>query len=237
MLTVLTWWWSTPGYRTTFTAEHVNTLARMVKRHYQCNHRFIVVTSEDTTGLDPHILVVPDTRDYATVSNPSRQGYPSCYRRLRMFKPDAAKYFGERFVSLDLDCVVTGDLAALWDRSEDFVVWGYTNRVNPYNMSMVLMNAGSRPQVWKKFDPNVSPQRALASGFFGSDQAWLSYILGPGEVRWSRADGVYSFVNDLRPQPGAPLPANSKVVFFHGHADPWMSEVQTNHPWVAEHYQ
>lgn len=237
VLSVVTWWWYQPGYRSIFKVEQVNTLYRMVKRHYRLAHRFIVVTNCDTNGLDPGIEVVPDRMDFADLPNGSRPGYPSCYRRLRMFERNAGETFGNRFVSLDMDCVMVGDLQPLWHRPEDFVAWGATNKGNPYNMSMVLMTAGARPQVWEKFDPVWSPARAKTAGFFGSDQAWLCYALGPEEARWGREDGVYSFANDFRHQPGQPLPANARVVFFHGHADPWMPQVQANHSWVKQHYR
>lgn len=233
----MTWWWFQPGYRSVFTVAQVNTLASMVKRHYSDPHRFIVVTNQSTSGLDKGIEVVADRMDYADLPNGSRPGYPSCYRRLRMFERDAKDVFGERFVSLDMDCVMAQDLRPLWNRSEEFVAWGATNKGNPYNMSMVLMTAGARPQVWEKFDPVWSPTHARTAGFFGSDQAWLCYVLGPGEARWGREDGVYSFANDFRHQPHRPLPQNARVVFFHGHADPWMPQVQQSHPWVSQHYR
>lgn len=237
-LTIVTWWWRTPGYRSEFRVEHVNILRRMVARHYPDPHRFLLVTNQDTYGLDGGIVVVPDREDFVDLPNLSRPGYPSCYRRLRLFDPvEAHSLFGARYVSLDLDMVITGDLRPLWNRSEDFVCWGGSNRSNPYNMSMMLMTAGARPLVWRNFDPERSPKLAKDAGFFGSDQAWLCYALGPDEARWSHADGVYSFANDLRHMPGAALPKGVRVVVFHGHADPWMDEVKRSHPWVQQHYR
>lgn len=234
-LTVICWRWEPPcGYRSSFGPETVNTLRRMVARHYPAPHRFVCVT-DVADGIDLSVEIVPAWNDFAQIPSPHGGTNPSCYRRLRAFAPDVGAVFGPRFVSLDLDCVITGDLRPLWDRPEDFVIWGDTNPTTAYNGSMMLMTAGARPQVWTRFDPATSPHQAKASGCFGSDQGWISYCLGPGERKWTRDDGVYSFRNDIAA--ARTLPANARIVFFHGRHDPWNSYVQTNYAWVREHYQ
>ena len=230
--TVVCWKWAPkPGYRSTFPPETVNTLRAMVSRHFPHPHRFVCVT-DDPTGIDCETL--PLWEDFAHLPSPHGGNNPSCYRRLRMFHPDAAQWFGERFVSLDLDCVITGDLTPVWEREEDIVLYGDTNPRTHYNGSMLLLTAGSRPQVWTEFDPKSSPMIAKCKGFFGSDQAWLSYILGGQEAKWTRKDGVYSFRNELAHQ--RTLPEDAKVVVFHGHTDPWMPFARANYPWVKQHY-
>jgi hypothetical protein len=234
MLSVVCWKWMGPrGYRSTFGPQTVNVLRRMVARHYPHPHRFVCVT-DDATGLDPDVLVVPDRRDFADLPSPHGGANPSCYRRLRAFAPDAARTFGERFVSLDLDCVITGDLTPLWHRAEAFVVVGDTNPKTAYNGSMFLLTAGARAQVWTSFDPRTSPRRAMAAGNFGSDQAWISYCLGRGEATWTRRDGVYSYRNEIAPR-GNALPANARIVLFHGIHDPWDRQTRQL-AWVREAY-
>jgi hypothetical protein len=233
-LTVVTWKWAPkPGYRSTFGPATVNVLRRMVARHYPAPHRFVCVT-DDATGIDPDIEIVPDWKDFADLPAPTGARNPSCYRRLRMYAPDIAAVFGPRFVSLDLDLVITADLTPVFDRPEDFVIWGDTNPRTFYNGSMVLMTAGARPHVWTSFDPVTSPRQARAVGHFGSDQGWISYCLGPHEVRWTKGDGVYSFHNHL--QHAQRLPPDARVVVFHGHRDPWQRQVQQRYPWIATHY-
>lgn len=234
-LTVVTWKWNPPaGYRSIFGPETVNTLKRMVARQYPHPHRFLCVT-DDAVGLDPDIQVIPAWNDFADVPSPHHGKNPSCYRRLRAFAPDIGEIFGPRFVSLDLDCVVTGSLEPLWDRPEDFVIYGDTNPRTLYNGSMVLMTAGARRKVWDSFDPTSSPHVAHAAGNFGSDQAWISHCLGRGEAHWTRTDGVYSYRNDLMRTDGK-LPANARMVIFHGPTDPWGAEAQ-GLKWVREHYR
>lgn len=229
-LTVICWKWQGPtDYRSSFGAESVNVLRRMVRRHYARPHRFCCVTNQPE-GLDAGIEVIPDRADFANVPSPHGGKNPSCYRRLRMFAPDAAETFGPRLVSLDLDCVIVRDMSPVWDRSEDFVIWGDTNPKTLYNGSMVMLTAGARPKVWTEFDPMVSPKKAQASGNFGSDQAWISYCLGKGEAKWTRADGVYSYRNEIMHH-GGRLPVDARIVMFHGVVDPWSPAAQRL-PWV-----
>ncbi len=221
------------GYRSTFGSEAVNALRRMVAQHYQRPHRFICVT-DDPKGITAGIEIVPLWDDFANIPNPHGRHNPSCYRRLKAFAPEIAAVLGERFVWMDLDTVVVGDLAPLFDRPEDFVIWGETDPRSFYNGSMVLMTAGARRQVWDDFDPKQSPMVAKRAGRFGSDQGWISYRLGPHEATWGRDDGVYSYRVHIAPN-GNRLPENARVVMFHGKEDPWGRRAQQV-PWVREHW-
>lgn len=226
-LSVVCWKWRPPmaNYRSTFTAETVNTLKRMIDRHYTDPHRFICVT-DDAAGLDETIAVVPIWNDYADLPHPHSHTHPSCYRRLKAFAPEMREIFGPRFVSIDLDCVIVGDLRPLWNRREEFVGWGGTTSPrHAYNGSMFLLTAGSRPRVWREFNPRCSPAMAKAAGFYGSDQAWMSYALGANEPRWTTADGVYSYRIHVAPHRGE-LPPNATIVFFNGKQDPWSPDVR-----------
>lgn len=230
-LSIVTWKWSTPNYRSKFTAEHVNALHRMVARHYANPFRFLCVTN-DAAGIGPSVQVIPDTEDFKDVRSPHGASAPACFRRLRMFHPDIAQWFSGRFVSLDLDCVITGDMRPVWDRAEDYVGWSDPLRPTQYCGSMTLLSAGARSKVWSEFDPEHSPRAARAAGCMGSDQGWVSHCLGIGEATWGRQDGVYSYRWDLK---GGPLPANARVVFFTGVVDPWASAAQQL-PWVRENW-
>lgn len=233
---VVTWKWRpAANYRSSYGPETVNTLAAQVRRHYPHPHRFVCVT-DDATGIDSRVEIVPDWADFADVPSPHGGRNPSCYRRLRAFHPEIGSVLGGRFVSLDLDTVITGDLTPLWDRDEDFVIWGDTGPKSFYNGSMFLLTAGARPRVWSDFDPQQSPRVAMQAGCYGSDQGWLSYCLGKGEARWTAADGVRSFRNDILPRGGA-LPEGTRIVFFHGHHDPWSCHIKAAQDWIREHYR
>lgn len=232
--TVVCWRWAPmPGYRSTFSPDTVNVLRRQVARHYPYPHRFLCVT-DDPVGLDPEVEVIPAWNDFADLPSPSGGKNPSCYRRLRMFHRDIYRVFGERFVSLDLDMVITGDLTPVWDRPEDIVLAGDTNPKTYFNGSMILMSAGARPEVWDDFDPVESPKASKAAGHFGSDQAWISTRLGPNEAKWTKADGVYSYRNDIE-RTGNRLPSDARVVICHGRNDPWTEPLKSL-SWVKECY-
>lgn len=234
MLSIVTFKWKpAPTYRSQYSAEVVNVLAAMVRRRYRDPHEFVCIT-DDPRGLDARIRVVPLWDDFAHLPAPQGSKNPSCYRRLKLFSGYMATLIGPRFIALDLDIVLTGDVTALWNRSEDFVMVGETNPKTPYNGSMILLTAGARLKVWETFDPQRSPQLAKQAGFYGSDQGWISYCLGKGEATWTRKDGVYCYRNHLIGE--RDLPANARVILFNGKIDPWASCV--NHlPWIQAHYR
>lgn len=235
MLTVVTWLWAPPrGYRSAFGPEHVNVLQRMVARHYPHPHRFVCVTDR-TKGLAAAVEVIAPWNDFADLPSPHGGHNPSCYRRLRSFHPEIGTTLGARHVSLDLDTVIVGDLSPLWDGPEAFKIWKEQDPRSFYNGSMWRIDAGARPQVWTRFNPQTSPAEAKAAGRFGSDQGWISHVLGRGEATWSTADGVYSYNCDLRKHNGR-LPADARIVMFHGGTDPWSPAAQKL-DWVRRCYQ
>ena len=231
---VVTWKWEPPrGYRSKYGAEQVNALFRGVRRHYPRPFRAICITDQ-SQGIDPSIEVIPAWNDFAELPPPQGMKNPSCYRRLRLFHPDIGQILGNRIVSVDLDMLFTGSLIPVWERCEDVVFVGDTNRNTHYNGSMVLLKAGTRAKVWTEFNPQKSPKMAVRSGAFGSDQAWISYCLGPGEATWTKKDGVYSFRNHIATNKHL-LPSDARVVSFHGQFDPWHPKLSSV-PWVQEHY-
>lgn len=249
MLDVVTFKWSTPGYRSEFTGEHVNTLASMVRRNYHKPVRVTCVT-DDPTGIDARVRVLPLWDDHAQLKSPHGGNNPACYRRLKLWSPEARDLIGERILCIDLDMVLTGDVTPLWDRPEDVVLWkDNLNPTTPYNGAMQLIRAGSRPRVWEDFNPATSPALARKAGFFGSDQAWLCYALGPGEARWGTEHGAYSWRVHIRQTPNGQahipytpgrdcakaLPDGAKCVNFHGVDSPWTLAPHVG--WIAEHYK
>lgn len=241
MIRVVTFLWRDEGYRFNhlfrYGADHVNRWASMVRRNLDMDHELVCVT-DDSTGIDPSIRIVPLWDDLREMGG--------CYTRLRAFAPDMREIIGPRFVWMDLDCVVTGDLTPLFDRDEDFVAWRGLRGSAPYCGSMVMMTAGARKEVWETFDPVSSPKRGKALGYIGTDQAWISACL-PGEATWGREDGVWNARRLTRGRglPGRAkrlglsmgLPENARVVFFTGPYDPSQSATQAAHPWIAEYWR
>lgn len=230
MITVLTWFWRQEKSRANYTAAHVNIWADMVRRNLTMPHRIACVT-DIPEGIDPSIEIIAPPGDFLTITNPRwTNGRPQCYRRLSMFRRDAAKIFGKRFVCMDLDCVVGGPLDPLFDRPEDLVLFKGTLRNRPYNGSMMLIRAGCRPEVFEDF----TQEAALESGrlFCGSDQAWLAHKLGWDEATWSEADGVHWYSPRYRSARRVEAP---RLLFFPGSLKPW--NVTAFHPFTREHYR
>lgn len=252
MITVVTWlWMDDKTYQKKYAERHVNTLFRMIKRHYRQPFRFICIA--DPYGLEPEVfdngvelLIRPNP--VPQLKNPYGEGTPTCYRRLELFGQDltdllttrwkAYRAFepDERIISMDLDVVVTGDLTPIFERPEDFTIWRSFARQTQYNGSLWSMKPHARPKVWTEFikDPERARERARGAGYYGSDQAWMNYILGPKERCYGEHDGIYSFRRHLKK---SPLPSDAKIVFFEGLYAPWDPEVQEKHPWIKEHYQ
>lgn len=236
MLSVVCWKWTPKtNYRSKFAAEHVNTLASMVARHFHEPYEMVCVT-DNWKGIDSSVRIVPLWRDFERIDSPHGGGNPSCYRRLKAFDSAMAHVLGKRFVSVDLDVVITGDVTPLWTRKEDFVIWGDQLKGTPYNGSMWLMTAGARHRVYAEFDPETSPETTLRAKLLGSDQAWISHILGPGEATWTANDGVYAYRTHVR-RNKYQLIDDARIVFFQGNIDPWSEFAKKYSPWVREHYR
>ena len=86
MLTVVTWLWSQPGFRTRYTPEIVLEMRDMVKRFYKKPHRFVCVTDQRIDGVETVRL---KGGCFQNLRIPTWENGPSCYRRLIAFKKDA----------------------------------------------------------------------------------------------------------------------------------------------------
>ncbi len=225
MLTVLCWLWTQDGGRTSYGAEHVNIWAAMVTRHLSIPHRLACVTAHPE-GIRPDVRIIPPPGDFEDVELPTWAGpLPQCLRRIALFRPDAAEIFGDRFVSMDIDCVVADSLDPLFDRPEDIVLYRGTNFNRPYNGSMLMMTAGARPRVYTE----CTPERLVEAGrrYLGSDQAWFSHALGSGESTWGSEHGVAWF--------GSQYNRGKRLMFFPGKPKPW--DLVGWDGWVTEHYR
>ena len=233
---VVVWKWKKPGYRSTFDGQSVNVMRNMVARHYPEPHRFICIT-DDPSGIDDGIEIVPIWDDFKDIPNPTWSWAPSCYRRLRAFAPEFEEIAGKRFVSIDLDCVITGDLRPLWNRPEDFVMYASNHANYHLNGSMFMMNSGARREVWERFDPDTSPKAANAAGNNGSDQGWIQYVLGRNQPRWTNEDGIFAYLKDCQRLNRGNLPKGARLVVFHGKENPWDKAAQMVSPWIRDHYR
>jgi hypothetical protein len=91
--------------------------------------------------------------------------------------------------------------------------------------------------MWDNFRPDKSPREALAAGFFGSDQGYISHQLAysPQASGWTDVEGVLSYPNYVRPM--RVLPKHSRIVFFHGKRKPWDPVTQRESPWIKKYWR
>ena len=231
MVDIICWKWEPlPGYRTYFKAEHVNALYSMIRRNTTLPFRFSCIT-DDPERIRDEVRIIPLWEDLADVKNPNKKLSPSCYRRLKVFSPEIGNQIGKKILSIDLDCVITGNIDSILSRKEDFVCMRGTAKNTYYNGGLWLLKAGTKPQVWDTFDPKTSPSLTRSKGIIGSDQGWISFVLGENEAKFMPEDGVYCYRSDILPNKGE-LPDNAKIVLFSGKIDPWDTDIE----WVREHY-
>lgn len=164
-----------------------------------------------------------------TYTYPLYRDLGGCYRRLIQFKHQIA----DRWMMLDLDCVITGDLVPLVRELEqyDFAMnrYCFTNARRQYYNGALQWHTGARPEVWDKFlgEPNAEAIERDPE-LVGTDQAWISHVLGPNEKTVDTRNGVYDASQIKRK-----LPDDARIVFFHGARDP----SQCKFPWVKEFYR
>ncbi len=252
MISIVCWKWKPEDgtkhqeKRERFSARHVNILRNMLERNLTIPHKFICVT-DDWKGLHSSVFVVNIDwafRDYAYLGG--------CYRRLKAFGTHGRKMFGDRFISLDLDCVIAGNIDHIIGFQDDFRIWqdGY-RRFTPYCGSLWGMKAETRSHVWDRFhsDPVASIRRANI--YQGTDQAHISACLYPNEAVWTKEkDGIYNFNTQVRRCPNriykrgsdtimehlrsGELPKDARIVFFNGKYDPSQEQLWKHHEWIGD---
>lgn len=232
-LTVATWLW---GHR--FTVAHVNILYRMVTRHLHVPFRFLLLTDFMREGLDEGIE--------QQIWQPMVSW--GCWRRLRAFAPGMERIFGPRYFAIDLDVVITSDITPLVEADHEFAIYGNENPDWPnhlYSGTAWLLDTGRRAEVWERLKHEITRHPFLGDyhrvrdflrerGLNGTDSAWISYVLGPGEVTWGPEDGVYSYYLNVEGRPGPP--EDCRIVVLHGRTyDPMALTGEV--PWIKEHYR
>jgi len=242
-LTILTWLWHQEVSRFHYTAAHVNTWAKAIRANTTLDIELACVT-DIPKGIDSSIKIIPLPKefDFKVAQWRIDRGLPQCFRRISMFRPDAADVFGERFASVDLDMVVFGNLDHIFNCKDDFRMLRGGSNKRPYNGSLLIMTAGSRPQVYNNFTPQAA-KKACAK-FVGSDQAWISDCLGWGEKVFNRQDdGIYFLSRGVFKR--LKLSDDIKLAFFPGEPKFFMngtfhravkSEVDKLNAWFGEDY-
>ena len=224
-LTVLCWLWR--GWRPVYDVSHVNALARMLRAHLSLPYRLVCITDQ------PAGITECATFPFWGSVDVTQRKPQNCYSRLRLFDPAVGRVFGDRLLSIDLDCVLLGDLAPLLTDHDFRAVRGISA---PLNGSMYLLRAGTHSWVWTSWDASRSPAVIAAAQhngrrLGGSDQAWMSLQV-PRAATWGPEHGVLQF-SELA---AASSLQDARAVFFAGRIKPWSPECRQRLPHLYDSY-
>lgn len=234
MLTVVTWKWKSKA-GPIFGPEYVNRMRAMLERNLHIPHRMLCMT-DDTHAIDRRVECVPLPTEFANTFR--------CRRRMWQYSKDRLPLFGPRFLSIDLDLVLTGDITPLIDRPEPIVMLriGYANVLSG---SFILCDTGALHGAYDRYrrEPDAFAQ---ATGLKNaSDQAFINLHVKSTRTpvaEWKESDGFVVYfgvgyeqfahhgVGPLRPH----LPVGTKVVVL-GSDDKLVMDAGT-FPWVTEHW-
>ena len=222
MIAIVTWLWGGK-----YAPVYVHRLARGLSLYLHQPYRFIVMTDR------PQDLPEYECR---SILDPDLLRLKGCFARLRMFDPKwqaQLDMFGERIVCIDLDTVITGQLDALFNRAEPFVILQGANASNPcpYTACLFMLRAGMHAEVWEDF--SLEAVQTIRRYEFPDDQGWLWHKI-PKAAGWNvgKESGIWSFrkrgwpANDV-------LPQGTRMVAFPGARDPSQF---TQLPWIKDNW-
>ena len=137
MITVVCWKWKKDDYRSKFESWHVDVLRDMVRRNTSVPHRFVCITDDASGIFDPSVEIIPLWANPAP--NYGSHMRPNCFVRLPAFSSEMKSLLGEKFIWLDLDTVITGNIDHILSDEADFKIWKVDGETMPCNGSMVMM--------------------------------------------------------------------------------------------------
>lgn len=246
MYTIICWKWDNglhPKKDIIFSAEHINILYAMLKRSVKVPFELVCIT-DNAVGLHKDIRIVKLWNDYMEKGG--------CFVRLKVFSDKIQELLKcDRFLSIDIDTVIVGDMTPFVTACNDFIIYGNIWRKFVYCGSLFGLNCGCRQQVWDKFNPDDHQFNGRGTYSGGTDQKHINNMLYPGEAMWTEKDGIYNFSTDIMRYKNQIimkhrenkikggdgfLPDNARVVFFNGKYDPSHKELQKEYPWILKHW-
>lgn len=159
--------------------RHVNVLASMLKRHG--GHSLTCV--QDGTFSVPGSIVMP-----ARVT-----ALPDYLPKLYGWSGEFHSLIGERFASIDLDVVVTGDLGPLLSGKEPLRIWDKAKQ-ELYNTSLFAIEPGFGNEVWDRLSQKAVAKARASAEYWTGDQSWVGHVLGPRQSTFGERDGVVQYV-------------------------------------------
>lgn len=216
-----------------FDAADVNRLHRMIARYLDDAFTLTCLT-DDAQGIDATIrcMALPDV---PIVGHRHDRGW----RKLGLFGPELAKALHGPALYLDLDIAITGPLTPFFDAEGDFLIikdyraFRYRHRQTG-NSSVIRFVPGAHDGLLAEVDARGEGIRSD----FRDEQEFLSdYMRRAGLLRyWPRAwcpsfkhDCVRRLPFGLWREPR--LPADARIVVFHGRPKPDDALVGTGSKW------
>lgn len=206
----------------------------MLARNLHIPHELVCCT-DDPAGIDPDIRCEPIT-EFTDA--------PRCQRRMAQYGAEFASRLGSRILSIDLDCVITGNLTGLVDRPEPVVLWR-VGFAQVYSGSFQLFDAGALDGLYRAYaaDPAGFARRAAPHGT-PSDQPMLNYFLrGKSIPHWTEADGICTFFGrgyERKEHLGVgpnrrELPSGTRLVVLGSADKSYMDEASFD--WIRQHWR
>ena len=232
-----------------YSAEYVNVLFRMVRRHCRIEHKFACIT-DDARGIDSGVDILP-LSSHPLPKRPDTEAW----RKLQLF--DTANGLSGPCLFLDLDIVITDGIEPFFECEGDFLIiknWTHSDR-RVGNSSVMRFLAGASTDVFTKFirDPD------LVASTYRNEQTYLSSEIDKTTglswwpETWCRSYKKHCLAPSPRKLLTMPaLPADCRIVVFHGRPNPheaarnWFYRTDKRFrlpkaarpaPWILDHWR
>lgn len=245
MNTIVTWIWH--GERA-YTLEHASVFSDLLHKTQDEPFRLFVIADEPGEVRGATVIQTPpEALAMSKVQTLEGPNFPSSYRRLWLFSREAAEIIQGDVLQVDVDLVPVSDWSHLFRFAPDakFVGWKpgqmWGSNENRCGGGTWRLKMGSHPRVWTDFveNPPKAQKAAMAAGYRGSDQAWISHMLArdcryfPGAFG---IDSIRDYTRDKRDRIVESIPQTACMVHFNGHGKPWHRDSWRQHPWLKDYY-
>lgn len=228
MLAICTWLWGDK-----FEIGDAIRLHNMLKRNVKQPYKFILFTNVFEPTNNSGMLLYP-------IVDLKLLHIKGCFARLRIFDPEfqykveiAADQKFDRFITIDLDTVVTKPIDPILDLDADFAIMQGGNAANPcpYNGALQSLRKSAHPEVWQDFSLEKANKVPFYS--FPDDQGWLHHKV-PNAPGWKTGtQGVYVFRKPGWPDATDNLPQDARLVTFINKTPRMLAKL----PWIQEHWR
>lgn len=228
---------------TKYPADYVNRLQRMVAKNLTLPHRFVCLT-DDADGLNQDVEHFPIPAMPVDVSGPERG-----WTKILTFSPTLYDLKGTTLF-LDLDLLIVDNIDALFTAEGDvLIIKDWLKRDGTGNSSVYRFEIGRHPDVLQAF---IDAWPAVKKDYRNEQEFISAVLLRKGALSywpdtWCKSfkrHCMHSFPGSLFRTPR--VPANAKVIVFHGHPHPdeairgesgkWYRALRPT-PWIKDYWQ